>query len=187
MRKIKYILLLAGLLIFSNAQAQLGLKASYATMKNPFYNLAGQSNGLTIGATYNFTESIRVEALYGALFRRQYDNYLETSPKTDYTIMPMTIGADYSFKFGNVRPFIGINLGAIRKSYVYDVNPTVFNQVNTYFTIAPKFGLDFKVTDFFFVEVVMRAYVIDNQKFENAIKKPDLSAEFGIVFLPFVK
>lgn len=138
--------------------SQFGVKGGF-TMIQPVGDNGGKFHaGFEIGGTYNISEALQVELLLEPAFRK-YGN-------VSSSIFPVTIGMNYSFLTDNIKPYVGLNLGAY--NFRSKVNVGSFKsspQGNSHFGIAPKAGIAIELMDHLFLDITVKYNAVFYKKY----------------------
>lgn len=138
MKKLAIVLTLM-LSISMASYSQFGVKGGFALGVPTNANNSKAYPGFDIGATYNFTDHFRGEVLFEGMFSSTNSAFFTVSN----SLLPVTIGADYSFLEGKAHPYVGLNLGLYTNSVKFGNTRTS----ESYFGLYPKIGINYEITD----------------------------------------
>jgi hypothetical protein len=149
MKKLYLFTLLLSIFITSNIHAQLGIKGGFAAMGDLSSQFKYIQKGYAVGITYNITETIRGEALFEGVYSSPFEGvHLST--------YPITIGADYRFFKGNIRPYAGLNMGVeIEKDKLEGLTYSYWH-----YTVHPKVGVNIGLTEHILIDFILKYHII---------------------------
>jgi len=166
--------LLVSLFITFISHAQLGIKAGFSAttlLENKFKNMP---IGFNVGLTYDITKSVRAEVLAEGL-------YFSPFKGANFSLYPITTGAEYRFLKGVFRPYAGVNLGLMitRNNFL---KQSVYT-THTSFTIHPKVGFDIKITEHLLMDLTLKYHI----SFRNEWGESDIDritgANIGLIYV----
>jgi len=147
---------LISIFMVTTAFSQIGVKGGFS-LGDRINTNQGLYYGFDIGVTYDITESIRTEILFEGLFKKEnIFTFGNTNYNVHYRILPITVGADYRFLEGKLKPFVGINMGIV--SLAAKANQGDY-QGDSYFGLYPKAGIDYAITDNILLDLTLKYLV----------------------------
>ena len=180
------------LILFFSASAisQIGVKAGFALGEPLDDNTSNMHLGFDVGVTYDITENITAELLLESIGRKEsFTLPFFGTVETKSNIMPITVGAHYTFLTDKVRPYAGLNLG------IYRFKAEVFgnSQSESYFGFHPKAGVSLEITENIFIDVTAKYHIaftpsqsstddFGNNTGQSSSNTTIFGANFGVIY-----
>ncbi|RYM34178.1 hypothetical protein ERX46_09475 [Brumimicrobium glaciale] len=167
--------------------SQLGVKGGLAVGKT-LQSKGLLHYGLDLGFTYEVTERFRAEVLFEGMFR---NNVLTLYDPNDYALgqklednktlssfIPITVGVDYSFFKGKLKPFVGLNLGVM----TLGTRLKGESYYSHYFTFHPKVGVNYALTENIVIDFTFKHHVIVRQASNGSVNNPIIAGNLGVQY-----